>query len=140
MMVDPLSLSSKIAASGLHAQETRLRIVAENLANAQSTGDTPGADPFRRKTISFAAMLDNDTGSSKVRVSRLGYDRSDFSLTFDPSHPAANEEGMVKMPNVNPLIELADMRETNRSYEANLQTIKQTRELVSMTLELLRAT
>ena len=135
MMVDPLSLSSKIAASGLHAQETRLRIVAENLANAQSTGDTPGADPFRRKTISFAAMLDNDTGSSKV-----GYDRSDFSLTFDPSHPAANEEGMVKMPNVNPLIELADMRETNRSYEANLQTIKQTRELVSMTLELLRAT
>lgn len=136
--MDPLSLSSKIAASGLHAQETRLRIVSENLANAQSTGETPGSDPYRRKTISFAAHLDSASGASRVKVQRLGTDKSDFILTFDPGHPAANEQGMVKMPNVNPLIELADMRETNRSYEANLQTIKQTRELVSMTLGLLR--
>ncbi|MEW7007073.1 MULTISPECIES: flagellar basal body rod protein FlgC [unclassified Lentilitoribacter] len=138
-MVDPLSLSSKIASSGLAAQETRLRIISENIANAQSTGDTPGADPFRRKTVSFMSVLDNVTGSSKVQISRLGTDNSSFIRSFDPSHPAADAEGMVKMPNINPLIELADMRETNRSYEANLQTIQQTRELVSMTLELLRA-
>ena len=138
-MVDPLSLSSKIASSGLQAQETRLRIISENIANAQSTGDTPGADPFRRKTVSFMSVLDNVTGSSKVQLSRLGTDKSEFIRSFDPSHPAADKEGMVKLPNINPLIELADMRETTRSYEANLQTIQQNRELVSMTLELLRS-
>lgn len=138
-MVDPLSLSSKIASSGLAAQEARLRIISENIANAQSTGNTAGADPYRRKTISFMSVLDNTTGSSKVQVSRLGTDNSDFIRSFDPSHPAADNEGMVKFPNINPLIELADMRETNRSYQANLQTIQQTRELVSMTLQLLRA-
>lgn len=138
-MVDPLSLSSKIASSGLAAQETRLRIISENIANAQSTGSTPGADPYRRKTVSFMSVLDSATGSSKVEIGRLGRDNSDFLTNYDPSSPAANAEGMVKMPNINALIELADMRETTRSYEANLQTVQQTRELVSMTLELLRA-
>lgn len=136
-MVDPLTLSSKIAASGLRAQEMRLQIVSENLANAHSTGSTPGADPYRRKTISFSAVLDQQTGASKVEISRLGVDRSNFDITYDPNHPAASDDGMVKMPNVNALIELADMRETSRSYEANLQTIQQSRELVSLTLELL---
>lgn len=136
-MVDPLTLSSKIAASGLRAQEMRLQIVSENLANAHSTGSTPGADPYRRKTISFSAVLDQQTGASKVEISRLGLDRSKFDVSFDPNHPAADDTGMVKMPNVNSLIELADLRETSRSYEANLQTIQQSRELVSLTLELL---
>lgn len=135
--MDPLTLSSKIAASGLRAQEMRMQIVSENLANAQSTGQVPGADPYRRKTISFAAVLDQQSGASKVEISRLGVDRSDFNVVYEPSHPAADDNGMLKMPNVNALVELADMRQTSRSYEANLQTIQQSRELVSMTVELL---
>ena len=137
-MVDPLTLSSKIASSGLKAQETRLRIVSENLANAESTGATPGADAYRRKTISFSWELDQASGAAMARVDRIGQDESAFDVEFDPSHPAADANGMVKQPNVNMLIELADMREANRTYEANLQTIKQTRELVSMTLDQLR--
>lgn len=139
MVVDPLTLASKIAASGLDVQETRLRVVSENLANAQSTGDTPGADAYRRKTVSFSWELDRAIGASQASVSRIGVDKSDFAIEFDPGNPAADEKGMVKMPNVNALVELADMREANRSYQANLETIKQTRELVSMTLDLLRA-
>ncbi|MCY0149921.1 flagellar basal body rod protein FlgC [Hoeflea sp. G2-23] len=136
--MDPLSLASRIASSGLNVQETRMRVLSENLANAQSTGDTPGADAYRRKTISFSWELDRSLGASKAKVSKLDVDPSDFSIEYDPGNPAADDKGMVKLPNVNVLVELADMREANRSYEANLQTIKQTRELVSMTLELLR--
>jgi flagellar basal-body rod protein FlgC len=114
-------------------------ILSENLANAQSTGDTPGADAYRRKTISFPG---NSTVPSAPRVPKCRQDRFDpgeFTIEYDPGNPAADEKGMVKLPNVNVLVELADMREANRSYEANLQTVKQTRELVSMTIDLLRA-
>lgn len=137
--MDPLVASLKVAASGLEAQSTRIRIVSENLANARSTGDTPGADPFRRKTVTFAAELDRATGASLVEVERLGQDESNFSTEYDPGNPAANEQGIVKMPNVNMLVEMADMREANRSYEANLQSIKQSRDLISATIDLLRA-
>jgi flagellar basal-body rod protein FlgC len=129
----------KVAASGLEAQSTRIRIVSENLANARSTGDVPGADPFRRKTVTFAAELDRASGASLVEVERLGFDEGEFSTEYDPGNPAANAEGIVKMPNVNMLIEMADMREANRSYEANLQSIKQSRDLISATIDLLRA-
>ena len=136
--MDPLVASLKVAASGLEAQSTRIRIVSENLANARSTGDTPGADPFRRKTVTFAAELDRATNAALVEVERLGVDESDFSTEYDPGNPAADEKGFVKMPNVNVLIEMADMREANRSYEANLQSIKQSRDLISATIDLLR--
>ncbi|OCW56196.1 flagellar basal body rod protein FlgC [Hoeflea olei] len=139
MVVDPLSLASRIASSGLDVQETRMRILSENLANAQSTGDTPGSDAYRRKTISFSWELDRALGASSAKVSRIATDPGEFNIEYDPGNPAANEDGMVKLPNVNVLIELADMREANRSYEANLQTVKQTRELVSLTIDLLRA-
>lgn len=137
--MDPLSASLKIAGSGMEAQATRLRIVSENIANARSTGDTPGADPYRRKTITFGAELDKASGVDVVKVEKLGTDQSKFIEEYDPDHPAADEKGMVKMPNVNMLIEMADMREANRSYEANIQTIKQTRELISATIDLLKA-
>jgi flagellar basal-body rod protein FlgC len=137
--MDPLVASLKVAASGLEAQSTRMRIVSENLANARSTGDTPGADPFRRKTVTFVAELDRASGASTVEVQRLGFDEGEFTTEFDPGNPAANEDGIVKLPNVNVLIEMADMREANRGYEANLQSIKQSRDLISATIDLLRA-
>lgn len=123
----------------MEAQATRLRIVSENIANARSTGDTPGADPYRRKTITFGAELDKASGVDLVEVKKLGVDNSKFIQEYDPDHPAADEKGMVKTPNVNMLIEMADMREANRSYEANIQTIKQTRELIAATIDLLKA-
>lgn len=138
-MTDPLIASLKIAGSGLQAQSERLRVVSENLANAQSTSTEAGGDPYRRKTISFAAELDRMSGAAMVEVESVDEDISAFRLEYDPGNPAADENGMVKLPNVNPLVEMADMREANRGYQANLQVIKQARELVSMTIGLLRA-
>jgi len=137
--MDPLSAASKIAGSGLEVQSTRLRIVSENIANARSTGDTPGADPYRRKTVTFGSELDRVSGVERVTVKKPGVDRGDFINEYDPGNPAADANGMVKMPNVNILIEMADMREANRSYDANLQVIRQTRDLVASTIDLLKA-
>lgn len=137
--MDPLVAALKVAGSGLSAQSQRLRIVSENLANAQSTGNTPGADPFRRKTISFAAELDRATGGSTVEIAALSNDPSAFPMEFQPGHEAADANGYVKMPNINVMIEMADMNEANRSYEANLQVIKQARDLISMTIDLMRS-
>lgn len=136
--MDPLAASLKIAASGLGAQSQRMRIVSENLANAQSSGSTPGADPYRRKTISFASELDRGSGVSLVSVTGIGRDRTAFPIEFMPGHEAADANGYVKMPNVNVLVEMSDMTEANRSYEANLQVVKQARELISMTIDLMR--
>lgn len=137
--MDPLIASLKISASGLEAQSSRLRVVSENLANARSTGDTPGADPYRRKTISFAQELDRAAGVSTVEVKKIGVDRSNFQTEYDPGNPAADPNGVVKYPNVNILLEMADMREANRSYEANLQSIRQARDLINSTIDLLRS-
>ncbi len=131
--------SMSVAASGLQAQATRLRVISENLANASSTADTPGGDPYRRKTISFAAELDKATGAEEVKVKRIGTDPSQFRQIYEPSHPAADATGNVKLPNVNMLVELADMREAQRSYEANLQMIDQSRSMLMRTIDLLRS-
>lgn len=138
-MLDPLQLASKIAASGLEAQSNRMRVVSENLANQQSTGKTPGSNPYTRKTISFDTQMDEMLGVNLVKVDRIGVDKTAYPVDFSPGHPAADANGYVKKPNVNMLVELADMREANRSYEANLQVIKQARELISMTIDMLRA-
>ena len=136
--MDPLTAAMKVAASGMTAQSERLRVVSENLANSQSTGRTPGSDPYRRKTITFAAELDRANGASAVEVMNISRDPSAFPVEYQPGNAAADAKGFVKMPNVNVLIEMADMREANRGYEANLQVIKQARDLISMTIDLMR--
>ena len=136
--MDPLSSIARIAASGMTAQTARLRVISENVANADSTGTTPGADPFRRKTISFAEMLDRDGGASLVEVDRIGRDRSDFRLDHDPAHPAADENGYVKRPNVDPVIEMANMREASRNYEANMNMFEAGRRMRGQMLDLLK--
>jgi flagellar basal-body rod protein FlgC len=138
-MIDPLKISSKVAASGLEAQSMRMRIVSENLANAQSTGNTPGSDPYGRKVITFDSEVDRDTGVNFVKIDAIEADQEPFRLEHNPGHPAADANGYVKMPNVNMLTEMADMREAGRAYDANLQSIKQAREMISMTIDLLRS-
>lgn len=137
--MDPLTASLKISSSGLSAQSTRLRVVSENLANARSTASVPGGDPYQRKTITFTDELDRATGVNTVEINKIGKDTSPFIEERDPGNPAADANGMVKYPNVNVLVEMADMREANRSYEANLQSIRQARDLISTTIDLLKS-
>jgi len=137
-MSDPLSATMHIASSGLQAQSERLRVVSENLANARSTGETAGSDPYSRKTITFESEFDRAQTASLVKVKDIGTDKAPFLVEYEPGHPAADENGYVKMPNVNVLLELADMRETNRSYEANLKVMTQAREMVMRHIGLLR--
>ncbi|MBO6636536.1 MAG: flagellar basal body rod protein FlgC [Roseitalea sp.] len=137
--MDALTTALRVAGSGLHAESTRLRVVSENIANANSTGDAPGADPYARKTVAFQSVVDRNSQATFVGIDEIDADKAAFVQEFDPSHPAANPDGYVKLPNVNPIVEMADMREANRSYQANLQVLKQARELISMTIDLMRA-
>jgi flagellar basal-body rod protein FlgC len=127
-----------VAASGLKAQSGRMRVIAENIANADSTADKPGADPYRRKVPSFSRRFDTELEANVVDLGRVSTDRSAFRTRFDPGHPAADAKGEVKLPNVNSLVETMDMREAQRSYEANLNLITATRRMLSRTLEILR--
>ncbi|MBI3512983.1 MAG: flagellar basal body rod protein FlgC [Proteobacteria bacterium] len=126
-----------ISASGMKAQGTRLRVISENLANASSTSQTPGGEPYRRKVLTFGNVLDRTLGAQLVQVRSIGPDRSDFELKYEPSHPAANSDGYVMTPNVNPIIEMADMREAQRSYDANVSVIESSRMMLQRTLEIL---
>jgi flagellar basal-body rod protein FlgC len=136
--MDFLTSAIKVAATGLDAESTRLRVSSENIANAQSTSNIPGGDPYQRKLITFGTELDRVTNASEVYVQSISRDDGAFPVEFDPSHPAADANGFVKLPNVNVLIEMADMRDANRSYQANLQVLQQARELISMTIDLMR--
>src|SRR5271155_1642828 len=137
-MPDPLQTALHIAASGLQAQSMRLRVVSDNIANAQSTGATPGANPYARQTVSFESEMDRALGANLVEVKSIGLDSTPFKLERDPGNPAADENGMVKMPNVDVLVELADMREANRSYEANLQVAKQSADMLNTAVSLMK--
>lgn len=138
MSFDNLASSFGIAATGMKAQTARLRVVAENMANANSTSETPGGDPYRRKTVVFASVMDRALGADTVEVKRVGRDLSDFTLRHDPGHPAADENGYVKTPNVNTLVEAMDMREAGRSYDANMNVMQQARGMLSRTIDMLR--
>jgi flagellar basal-body rod protein FlgC len=139
-MADPLLATLRIGSSGLEAQSLRLRVIAENMANAQATGRTPGSDPYTRKVISFESELDEAASATVVRVAGIERFRSPYRIENLPGHPAADAQGNVRFPNVDLVVEAADMREANRSYEANLQAIRQARDMISMTLDLLRST
>jgi flagellar basal-body rod protein FlgC len=128
-----------VAAAGMRAQGERMRVVAENLANANSVALDPGGEPYRRKTVTFTNELDRALGVDLVKVARVGRDASPFTLKFEPGHPAANDQGYVRYPNVNALVEMMDLREAQRSYQANLRVIETTRTLASRTLDLLRS-
>ena len=130
--------SLMISAAGMRVQGQRLRVVSENLANADSVSEVPGGDPYRRKTISFKNALDRELGLETVQVSKVGHDQSDFRMKYDPGNPAADAKGYVKLPNVNSLIEMTDMREAQRSYEANLRAIEVARTMLQRTIDLIR--
>lgn len=131
--------SMMVAASGLKAQSGRMRVIAENIANASSTGKRPGDEPYQRKIPTFQSEFDREMGVRVVELGKILPDRTEFELRYQPGHPAANGEGYVQMPNVNTLVEAVDMREAQRSYEANLNVVDATRKMMQRTLEILRA-
>lgn len=127
-----------ISARGMEVQTTRLRIIAENLANQETTAGKPGGDPYRRKTITFENQIDRASGTDLVRVKKVGVDQTAFPQRYDPSHPAADAQGYVRTPNVNSFVEVMDMREAQRSYTANLQVMQITRGILTRAIELLK--
>jgi flagellar basal-body rod protein FlgC len=131
--------SIAIAASGLRAQAGRMRVISENIANAESTAPRAGADPYRRKIPTFRSEMDRALDAHTVAMGRIRADRSDFRTKYEPGHPSADANGYVKYPNVNSLVEMMDMREAQRSYESNLNVIGATRRMIQRTLEILRA-
>jgi flagellar basal-body rod protein FlgC len=133
-----LSRALDISAAGMAAQATRLRVIAENLANQDSTAGAPGADPYRRKTVTFADRMDRALGVATVQVARIGRDPRDFPLRYDPGNPAADARGYVRVPNVNSFVEVMDMREADRSYSANLAVLQTTRGMLERTIGLLK--
>jgi len=134
-----LATSMMIAASGMRAQSSRMRTIAENLANANSTSQTPGGDPYRRKVTTMTSDFDRELGATMVKVGRALPDMTDFHTQYEPGNPAADNRGYVKMPNVNPLVEIMDMREAQRSYEADLNALDAAKGMLSRTVDLLRA-
>lgn len=131
--------SISIAASGLRAQAGRMRVIAENIANADSTASTAGADPYRRKIATFHSELDRNLDARVVSLGRIQTDQSSFTTKHMPGHPAADASGHVKYPNVNSLVEMTDMREAQRSYEANINVIGATRRMLQRTIDILKA-
>ena len=128
----------KISAAAMTAQTTRLRIIAENLANSDSLANTPGADPYRRKIVTFRNALDKATGDNLVKVGQVLPDASPFEVKYMPGHPAADANGYVRAPNVNSMIEMADLKDANRSYQANVDVIDVAKSMLSRAIGLLQ--
>ena len=137
-MADDLISTFRISAAGMKVQGSRLRVISQNIANADSLPAQPGEKPYQRKLITFKSEMNRELGVNLVEVNKVSKDRSDFVKRLDPSHPAADKDGYVLTPNVNKLVEMMDMREAQRSYEANLSAIRTSRRMLNKTLELLR--
>jgi len=137
-MIDPIDAAIEVATSGLEAHSTRMRVISENLANAESTASTSGGNPYTRKLVTFEDEMDQASGVDLVKIKAVGLDTAPYRVEYDPGNPAADASGFVKLPNVNLITEMADMREANRSYSADIQVVKQARELYTMTVDLMR--
>ena len=137
-MAGNLSLSADIAASGMKAQSERLKVISQNMANADSVSAEPGGDPYRRQVVAFQNYIDKQTGAQKVKVDKIINDMSPFEKKYDPHHPGADANGYVSLPNVNPLVEVMDMKEAQRVYDANLNMLKTAREMNSSVLDILK--
>ena len=131
--------SLAIAASALRAQAGRMRVISENIANADSTSPDAGGDPYRRRVVTFRSELDSALGVKVVGLGPVSADQSDFPTKYEPSHPAADTTGIVKYPNVNTMLEMTDMREAQRSYDANINVITATRRMIQRTINILSA-
>ena len=137
-MAGDLTISSDIAASGMKAQAERLKVISQNMANVDSVSAEPGGEPYRRQVVSFQNYVDQETGAQKVRVDKIVKDMSPFEKKYDPNHPAADAQGYVSLPNVNTLVEMMDMKEAQRVYDANLNMLKTAREMNSSVLDILK--
>jgi flagellar basal-body rod protein FlgC len=137
-MAGDLTLSADIAASGMKAQAERLKVISQNMANVDSVSAEPGGEPYRRQVVSFQNYVDQATGAQKVRVDKIVKDMSPFEKKYDPNHPAADANGYVSLPNVNTLVEMMDMKEAQRVYDANLNMLKTAREMNSSVLDILK--
>ena len=131
-------ISADIAASGMKAQSERLEVISQNMANADSVSVEPGGEPYRRQVVSFQNYIDPKDGAQKVRVNKIVKDMAPFEKKYDPHHPGADAQGYVSLPNVNPLVEMMDMKEAQRVYEANLNMLKTAREMNSSVLDILK--
>jgi len=136
--ISDFARSMGIATSGLRAQAGRMRVISENIANADSTASTAGGDPYRRKIPTFVSALDRALDAKTVSLGKIAQDQSAFRTKYEPSNPAADASGYVKYPNVNTLVEMTDMRDAQRSYEANLNIIGATRRMIQRTLDILK--
>lgn len=133
-----LTKTLQLSANGMTAQSTRLQVIAQNIANSETTGSSPGADPYRRKTVIFANTLDKSLNATTVGVKQIAPDNSAFPRKYDPANPAADSTGYVKTPNVSSFVEIMDMKEAQRSYSANMNVMEATRGMLSRTVDLLR--
>ena len=137
-MAGDLTVSADIAASGMRVQAERLKVIAQNMANADSISTEPGGQPYRRQVVSFQNYIDQETGAQMVKVDKIVHDNSPFEKKYAPNHPGADAQGYISLPNVNPLIEMMDMKEAQRAYDANLNMMKTAREMNTSVLDILK--
>ncbi len=131
------STSMAVAASGMRVQTDRMKVISENIANANSTSATPGGDPYRRQIATVTSTFDRELGANMVASGKTVPDKSDFRSQYDPGNPNADKQGYVKLPNVDALVEIMDMRDAQRSYEADLTVMDATKSMLSRTVDLL---